>query len=168
MAFIPIDSNTIKVGDPITSDLFSIFKDNFDDINTRLSQIETSGATTYVINGDVAFYGYDPLDASIFYYKIKNTFSVSDFRVQLFTKQGITSGSLSLDLQKSNDTNENNFTSILIMPISFDFSVDINYAEKSANIDSTKNDMVIGQVLRIKVLSLPQGFTGKILVSISG
>jgi hypothetical protein len=168
MAFTSIDPNKIKVGDPITKDLLNIIKDSLDDLNTRVQDLVDAGVTTYVINGDVSFYGYDPADPSIFYYKVRNLFSISDFRVQLFSKQGISTGVLSLDLQKSPNTNDATFESILNSSLNIPFSTSLDYSQHVSSIDGDKNDLQLDEVLRVKVLSLPAGFTGKILISISG
>jgi hypothetical protein len=170
MAFLPIDTNTIKVGDPITKDLWDLIKSNFDDHETRLNSLATSTVSIYVINGDIDFVGYSSLDPNIFHYKVRQDFSLDDFRVQLFTKQGITSGTLAFDLQKSVDTNNANFASILSGTFSFDFSsgLVVDYFEKVATLNSALNSVSVGNVLRVVVTNVPFGFNGKVLMNIGG
>lgn len=166
MAFNPININTIKVGDPITRDLWVLLKNNFDDHELRINSLATSGGTVFIFNGDVSFVNYSASRPNIFYYTARQDFSVNDFRVRLFTKDGITSGNLTLRLEKSNDPNDANFATILTSDISFNFATDTDYTEKIASINAGLNDITTGQILRVKIMSIPSGFTGNILMSI--
>jgi hypothetical protein len=166
MAFVTIDPNTIKVGDPITRDLWLKLKNNFDDHELRINSLATSGGTVFIFNGDVSFVGFNIAYPNIFYYKARQDFSVNDFRVQLFDKQGITSGNLNLDLQKSINTNNSNFSTILSGTFGFNFATDADYTEKTALLNSSLNDIVTDQVLRIKITNIPNNFYGNILVTI--
>lgn len=168
MAFESINLNTIKVGDPITRDLWLLLKNNFDDHEFRLNSFETLIGSVSVINGDIDFIGFSGLDPNVFHYKVRQDFSINDFRVQLFDKQGVTSGTLVFDLQKSIDTNNSNFVTILDSSFEFDFSVDADYAEKVATLNSTENNVSVGEVLRVRVTNVPFGFNGKVLISIGG
>jgi len=166
MAFIPIDINTIKVGDPITKEIIDLIKYDLDDLDTRVSGLSVSGGSIYILNGDVSLVSYSSLRQDIFYYKAKQDFSVNEFSVQLFTKQGITSGNLVLDIQKSSDTNDANFSTILTTPLSFNFASAADYSSLPASIDSGANDITANQVLRIKITNVPNGFNGKILINV--
>lgn len=166
MAFNPIDINTIKVGDPITRDLWVLLKNNFDDHELRINSLSTTGGTVFIFNGDVSFVNYSSLRPNIFYYTARQDFSINDFRVRLFTKGGITSGNLTLRLEKSNDPNDANFATILTTDITFNFATDADYLEKVAVINPSQNDITTGQIIRVKVIGIPSGFTGKILMSI--
>jgi hypothetical protein len=166
MAFLPIDLNTIKVGDPITRDLWLLLKDNMDDHELRINSLSTSGGTVFIFNGDVSFVGFNISQPNIFYYKARQDFSINDFRAQLFDKQGVSVGNLVIELEKSIDTDNANFSSILSTPISFDFATDLDYAEDVALIDSLQNSIFTDDVLRVKVTNIPGGFSGNILLSI--
>lgn len=166
MAFVPIDSNTIKVGDPITKETMDLIKYDLDDLDTRLSGLSVSGGSVYVINGDYSLIGYSTTNPNIFYYKAKQDFAVNEFSAQLFTKQGITSGNLVFDLQKSNDTNDANFTTILTSTLSFNFASDAAHSSKSAAINSGANNITTGQVLRVRCTGIPTGFSEQVLISI--
>lgn len=166
MAFESIDINTIKVGDPITKEIMDLVKYNLDDLDTRVSGLSVSGGSIYILNGDVSLIGYSSLRQDIFYYKAKQDFSVNEFSVQLFTKQGITSGNLVLDIQKASNTNDANFSTILTTPLSFDFASVTDYSSLPAAIDSGANDITTNQVLRIKITNIPAGFSGKILINV--
>lgn len=164
MAFVPIDINTIKVGDPITKEIMDLVKYNLDDLDSRVADLALVGGSVHIFNGDIDFVGFSTSDPDIFYYKATQTFSVNDLKVQLFSKQGVVSGNLVIDLQKSNDTNNANFTSILTSSLTFNFTSDADYSVKTAAINSGVNGFVNGQVLRIMVTGLPIGFYGKILL----
>ena len=166
MAFIAIENNIIKVGDPITKEIMDLIKDNFDDLNTRVSGLSVSGGSIYILNGDVSLIGYSSTRQDVFYYKAKQDFAINEFSVQLFDKQGITSGNLVLDIQKAINTNDANFSTILTTPLSFNFASDADYSSKSATIDSGANNITTNQVLRIKITNVPTGFFGSILINV--
>jgi len=172
MAFNPIDINTIKVGDPITRDLWVLLKNNFDDHESRINSLATTGGTVFIFNGDVSFVNYSSLRPNIFYYTARQDFSINDFRVRLFTKDGVSSGTFSFDLQKLNDNNlllppsDANFSSILSTQIIFNFATDTDYTEKVAAINASLNDIPTGQIIRVKITSFPAGFEGNVLMSI--
>lgn len=50
MAFSAINSSNIEVGDPVTNDLWTKVKDNFDDHETRVASLETNANRIYVFN----------------------------------------------------------------------------------------------------------------------
>ena len=166
MSFSPIDLNTIKVGDPITRDLWLLLKNNLDDHELRINSLATSGGTVFIFNGDVNFLNYSNLRPNIFYYTARQDFSINDFRVRLFTKDGISSGTLSFRLEKSVDPNNSNFSTILTSDLSFDFSSVSDYAEGVALINPSLNDITTGEILRVKIISFPDNFRGNILMSI--
>lgn len=166
MAFVPIDANKIKVGDPITKDILDLIKLNFDDHESRINSLATTGGTVYILNGDVSLRNFNISSPGIFYYKARQDFSINDFRVQLFTKQGITTGSLSFDLQKANNTNPANFVTILNSELSFNFGTELDYSEKIASINSSLNGILTGEVLRISITDKPFNFNGDVLISI--
>ena len=166
MAFTSIDSNTIKVGDPITHDTAVIIKDDLDYLYTAFNSLSTTATTVFVLNGDMDFTGFTLSNPNIWHYKAKQDFNVNDFRAQLFTRQGVTSGNLVIDLQASTNTNNANFATILTTTISFNFATDADYAEKTATINTSLNTIPTGSVLRIKVTNIPTGYYGQILISI--
>lgn len=171
MAFTTIDPNTIKIGDPITKNLWDLIKNNFDDHETRINSLATSGGTVFILNGDVSLVGFNINNPNIFYYKARQDFSINDFRVQLFTRQGIVTGNLTLDLQKATNTNDTNFATILTTPLSINFASAADYSEHAASINSSLNNILTGQVLRVKITNIPvngfgYNFSDSIMVSI--
>lgn len=164
--FIPIDPNKIKVGDPITKDILDAIRSSLNDLDTRVNSLATSGGTVFILNGDLSFVNYSASRSDIFYYTARQDFSINDFRVRLFTKQGITSGALVFRLEKSNDPNNANFSTILTSDLSFNFATDADYLEKVATINSGLNSITTGQIIRIKMIGVPSGFNGNVLISI--
>lgn len=171
MAFTSIDSNTIKVGDPITSDTITLIKTNFDDHELRINSLSTSTGTVFIHNDLVSFVGYNASYPYFFYYMARQDFSVNDFRAQIKSKQGITSGNLTLRLEKSIDTNDANFATILSTDLSFNFATDAEHSVKVASLNPSLNDILTGEIIRVKVINVPTNsfgynYSGEILVSI--
>lgn len=166
MSYSPIDPLTIKVGDPITKDLLDKINANFESHETRLNASETTGGSVFIFNGDISFANFNAADPNVFYYKAATDFSISEVRGQIFNKGSITSGSLTLDVQKSTDTNDSGFNTILTSQLTFNFASDANYSEHIASINAGVSAFTAGMVLRVKVTAVPAGFSGKILLSI--
>lgn len=171
MSFSPIDLNTIKVGDPITRDLWLLLKNNLDDHELRINSLATSTGTVFIYNEMISFIGYNSSYPYVMYYMARQDFSINDFRAQIRSKQGITTGTLSLRLEKSINTNDANFATILTTDLSFDFSTDAEHSVKVASINPTLNDILTGEVLRIKVMNVPtntfgNNYSGEVLISI--
>lgn len=164
--FIPIDPNKIKVGDPITKDILDAIRSSLNDLDARVTSLSTSGGTVFILNGDLSFVNFSASRPDIFYYTARQDFSVNDFRVRLFTKQGITSGALVFRLEKSSNPNDANFSTILTSDLSFNFATDADYLEKVATINPSLNSITTGQIIRIKMIGVPSGFNGSVLISI--
>lgn len=171
MSFSPIDLNIIKVGDPITRDLWLLLKNNMDDHELRINSLATSTGTVFVHNDLISFIGYNSSYPYFMYYMARQDFSINDFRAQLRSKQGITSGNLNLRLEKSIDTNDSNFATVLTSDLSFNFASDTEHSVKVASINPSLNDVLTGEILRVKVISVPTNtfgynYSGEIMVSI--
>jgi hypothetical protein len=171
MSFVSIDSNTIKVGDPLVKDTLDVIKSNFDDHELRINSLATTGGTVFIHNDLVSFIGYNSSYPYFMYYMARQDFSINDFRAQLRSKQGITTGNLTLRLEKSIDTNDANFATILSTDLVFDFSTDAEHSVKTGTINPSLNDINTGEILRVKVISVPTNtfgynYSGEIMVSI--
>lgn len=166
MAFLTIPASATDVGAPITKDLMDKLRTNGEDHEVRISAMEANASVVYIVNGDMSFAGFDITNPNIFYYKAKTSIVITDFRVQLFTKEGISSGILAFDLQKATNTNDANFATILTGNLSINFATATDYTEYTGTLDGTKTTIALGSVLRIKVASLPSGFRGQILISV--
>jgi hypothetical protein len=166
MAFTPDDPNIRKVGDPLTAEIMQRIWDNLTDLDSRQNASETTGGSVFIFNGDISLAGLDPLDPVVFYYKATQDFSITDVRGQIFSKGSYTIGTLALDVEKATNTNDANFNSILSSVLSFDFATDPSYHEDVAGINTSLNDIVAGEVIRVVVTSTPTNFGGKLLLTI--
>jgi hypothetical protein len=164
MAFTSLSNTLIQVGKAVKKEIFQVVKDNFDDHETRLNSVEFQQAANFIFNGDISLFGFDSNNPDVYYYKAPTNFSLSDVEGQLFTKQSIVTGALSVDIQKSINTNDVNFSSCLTSDLSFNFATDPNYTSKQATIDGSNSTFITDDVLRIVITSIPEGFTGRILL----
>lgn len=169
MAFISLPWNILKVGDSLRKEIFNMIKNNFDDHEQRLNQSETTGGTVFILDREFNLAGINlSLDPIIFYYKATQDFSLTEFRAQIFSKGLITTGTLAVDLQKSIDTNNANFNSVLTGDVTFNYATDAAYVEKIGTINPSLDAVSAGDVIRIEVKSIPARFGGKILINIGG
>lgn len=168
MSFVIIDSNKIKVGDPITKELWDAIKNNFDDIDTRVNNLAVSGSNVYIINEAVNFLSYKNSNSDFWYYKVPVNMVITGMNVQLFSKDGISSGSFTVDLQKGTSTDNSTFNTVLTSAVTFNFAIDVSYSVKSASLDPSSSILLAGDVLRLNLSSYPAGFKGRVLFLIWG
>jgi hypothetical protein len=170
MSFITIDPNKIKVGDPITKETLDLIKSNLDDHEFRINSLNISlSGSLYILNDSFSFLNFEILDdPNIFYFTARRNFVANDFRVRLFTKGGLTSGSLSFQLEKTTTPSTPSYSSILNSELSFNFAVDANNSEKLASIDSSANSILTGDIIRVRITGHPVNFRESVLISIGG
>lgn len=157
MAFTSISSSLIQVGKAITSSLFTTVKDNFDDLNARLSAVE-AGASKIVLYNEII---QNAASASTFtgldFFRVQSSFDLTDAKVYIFLKGSLT-GTLEVDIQKSSTADFTSSVSVFSTKPSIDFSTASSYDESNnAVLDETNKSVSEGDYLRLDVSSLPSG-----------
>lgn len=156
------------VGDPITKEYTDRIKDNLDDLDQRINQVETTGGSVFILNSAFRLAGLDFSDPYIFYYKATQDFSITEFRGQIKEKGLSTTGNLALDLQVSRQANPSVFNSVLNSNLKFDYAAVSAYEEDTAPLNNTQATISAGDILRIEVISTPINFGGDVILSIGG
>lgn len=158
MAFTPISSSTIQPGDPITSDLFTKIKDNFDDHETRINALAVGSAAIDLINEDVYIgEGLTSTFTGALYIESFNACSITEIAIQLFEK-GTASGTLTIDIKKNTSTNPSGFTSVLSVLPSLTMASASNYQRQTGTINASNQTLAVGDIIRLDLTSIPTNF----------
>jgi hypothetical protein len=168
MAFISIPSSLIQVGKAVKKSLFQLTKDNFDDLESRLSAVEVTG--TFVEIADETVYSATTAATltGVLFYKAKQNVRVTKVQIQIFEKGSISSGLLTVDLKKNSTLNPVGFASILTTQASINFASDPDFTADDAVINSVLNDLSVGDFLRVDVTALPATPLSKFRIIVSG
>ena len=156
------------VGDPITKEWTDRIKDNLDDLDQRINQAETTGGSVHILNGKFRLAGLNLSDPYIFYYKATQTFSLTEFRVQLEEKGLSTSGTLAFDLQVSRVGSLSSFNSVLSGNLNINFLSATSWEEQIGTINNAVSSINAGDILRIEVISTPTNYGGEVIIAIGG
>lgn len=84
--------------------------------------------------------------------------TISSVVIQIYEKNGVSSGTLTVDIKKNTSPNDVGMTSIFSAAPSFDFSTAADYATSSGTISTSS--VSSGNYLRVDVTSIPSGWAG--------
>jgi len=158
MAFSSLSSALYDVGKAVTRQLFSTLKSNQDDLQTRLLSLEGSANKIEIFNGVIyGIGGYSTITGSIFH-RAKSDITLTDAKVIVFDISGLSSGTISLDVQKATSADFTSSVSVFTTEPSLDLSTAASYDESTnAAFDATNKVVSAGDWLRIDITSIPAG-----------
>lgn len=158
MTFISIDPATIQVGKAIKKELFDLIKGNFDDHETRLQGLSGTSGLAPLIN-ETVYVGSNatPLLTGIYYLEIIQQCVATSLAIQIFEKAPASIGQLKIDVRKNTSTNPAGFVSIMTTQPLIDMTTDSDFVRKTGIIDTSKQLLSVGTIVRIDITSLPVG-----------
>lgn len=156
MAFVPIDLNTIKVGDPIKKELLDLLKNNFDDHESRLQTLAGGSGKISLINQDF----FINANASgfltgTFFVEVIQQCIITEGSIQLFAKSPATTGSLTIDIKKNTTTNPSGFNTIFSTQPTLNLAVAADYSKNAGIINPAAQALAVGNILRVDITGLP-------------
>jgi len=155
MAFSALTSTQIQPAKAVKTELWTKVKDNFDDHESRLVAQESGGSIIELVNMDFRNASSAATMTGLFYYKATYDFTVTKVEIQIFDKEGITSGSLTVDVKKNSTPDNTGMTSILSVLPTLDFSSCADYDSNSGTLDAGEQDILEGEFLRVDITALP-------------
>lgn len=168
MAFTSLSNTLITVGKAIKKEIFQTLKDNQDDLNTRLSSVEAGTNKVRFFNGTVLAASSFTTASGVLFHRVESGYDVTDAKVVIFDKGGISSGTLEFDIKKSSTLDFTSNVSIFTTRPSLDFSTASSYDESSnAVLDNTNKVLSEGDYLRFDITSIPSGL-GKCFIYLIG
>jgi len=170
MAFVSIDSATIDVGAPLKKELFDTIKENFDNLDDRLNNVEAGTTRVPVIKFDMRNASSFPSATGLFYYEADSDFTLTDCFIRIFEK-GSLAGVLEIDIKKSTtDLADGSFATVFTQKPSITFSGASDYdASTNQVFDATKVNINAGDFLRLDITQAPSsGVIGRFLLTLFG
>lgn len=160
MAFSSLSSTLYEVGKAVKKELFQTLKANQDDLNTRLLNVEASASKVRFFNGTVFSAARFSAATGLLFHRVEASYDVTDAKVIIFDKQGLTSGILSLDVQVSSSADFTTSSSLFTTEPSIDFSTASAYDESTnAVLDNAVKSVTEGDYLRFDISSIPAGLS---------
>lgn len=158
MAFSSLSSALIAVGKPLVKSIFDTLKTNSDDANTRLLTVEASTNKIIFYSGTITSAGTYAAATGLIFCRVQSAIDLTDCKVGIFDKGGVSSGTLSVDVQKASSLDFTSSVSVFTTQPSLDLSVASNYTESSNVVLSVSNKVLTeGDYIRIDISSLPTG-----------
>lgn len=148
MAFITIPPSWIIPGEPVKNELWSLTKDNLDDLNSRLSTTETAvnqaQSLPYFISGQLQLIG---VKQGIFRHRLPTGWTLLSGRIRQFTTSG--SGTFEFDIQYKRGANP--YASIFTVKPSVTVANGDNYS--SVNGVLAESVLLAGDDIRFDITS---------------
>lgn len=152
MSFTSITVQEIAVGESVSNGTMTKIKDNFDNIDNRLTTVEGGGATTYPpivfsVSGNPAYLNI-PYTGFL---KTTCNFNLTITGVRLITDIAGSSGSTEIDLKFKRGSDP--YISILLTKPSLSYTTGNDSVSTNAVLDSTYVNLQTGDILRLDITS---------------
>jgi hypothetical protein len=154
MAFTSLSNTLIQVGKAVKKEIFQVIKDNFDDHETRINNVEAGTISLNLFNGVVKPTS-NFLHKGIAYYYISGNAIVTEAFIQIFEKDSFT-GTLEIDILKSStDNDDDNFVSIFTTKPSINFATAADFDESINQVLGSGASLASGDILRLDITAMP-------------
>jgi hypothetical protein len=168
MAYTELPLAIIAVGKAIKREIFTTIRSDLIDHETRITAQELGAAPIEIWNNTVLNASSASTMTGLDYYRAITNFTISRVEIEIFQKGIITSGVLSIDIEKGNTMDAGSMTSVLSAQPSIDFSTAADYAIATGTLNVSNQTVSAGQFLRLDVTSLPSIPLGKFRVLVYG
>lgn len=156
MAYIAFTDSEIEVSKAIKQELFQKMKDNFQDHEDRLVLTLQNASKIEVLNADVRIGSYASGVTGIIYHEALQDMTLVECAIQIFDKNGISAGILSIDVKKNSTPNNVGMATVFTTAPSINFATALDYARDTATFNLNQT-VVKGEILRLDIISLPVG-----------
>jgi hypothetical protein len=158
MAFTTISNTLIQVGKALKREIFTTVKDNFDDHESRINNVESFGNRVEIYNNEILLGSSFSTLTGLGYFKATSDFTLSSCEIQIFETGSISTGTLEIDIKKNTSPDNTGMASVFSIRPSIDFSGASDFDVSSNQVfNPASDDIEIGDFLRLDVTSLPVG-----------
>jgi hypothetical protein len=168
MAYTELPLAIIAVGKAIKREIFTNIRSSLIDHETRITSLSLNTAPIEVWNNTILNASSASTLTGLDYYRAASSFTLSRVEIQIFEKGLVTSGTLSVDIEKGNTMDAASMTSVLSVQPSIDFATASNYAIATGTLNVANQSVTAGQFLRLDVTSLPTIPLGQFRVLVYG
>lgn len=124
------------------------------------------GGSTEIFNHLVSVNGNAPSLTGLSYFLCPSSITINFVRLQLFEKNGISTGNLVIDVKKNTTPDEAGMATIFSAQPTRNFSTDADYSFDAGTLSAAA--VAAGSYLRLDVTSIPAGWVGKFQIAIYG
>lgn len=153
MAFSSLSSTLIQVGRAIKAEIFSTLKSNQDDLNTRVSGLESGAAKVEVFNQIILPGGLFASATGIFYYVANIDFDLVEAKLSI-GEVGSGAGTIEVNLLKGTSLDSATYSTVFSTRPSIDLGTANDY-DSSTNAVFSSTSVSQGDFLRIDITSFP-------------
>lgn len=159
MAFTSINSASIDVGDPLKKDLFDLIKANEDDLDSRVTALATGAVKVKLIDERIIIGStITTAQTAIYDIEVIQNCTIIEGAIQIYTKAPSTTGSLTIDVKVNTSTNPTGFNSIFTVLPTLNIATCSDYQRATGTINGTYQNLVVGDILRLDLTSIPANF----------
>jgi hypothetical protein len=154
MAFTSLSSTLIQVGKALKKEIFQVIKDNFDDHETRINNVEAGTIALNVFNGVIK-----PTSnfshKGVAYFHVSGSAIIQEAFIQIYEVDSFT-GTLEIDILKSSTDNDDaNFSSIFTTKPSISFASAADFDESVNQVLGSGASLSSGDILRLDITAMP-------------
>jgi hypothetical protein len=106
MAYTSLSSTLYAVGRAVTRQLFSTLGNSMDDLNSRLTTVEAATNKIIFFNGQILNAARYSAATALIFHRVESDIDVTDCKIAIYDKNGISSGTLEIDVQKASGGND--------------------------------------------------------------
>lgn len=154
MAFSTLSSTLIEVGKAIKAEIFTTLKNNDDDHETRISDLEQGSGKVVVFSGPLFLVAQASTITGVGLFVAPQDFTLTSATIAI-EEIGSATGTIELDLKIGTSTNSATFSSAFSVRPSINLGTASNYDEASGTFSTTAVSQ--GDYLKLDVTSAPTG-----------
>lgn len=124
------------------------------------------GGATEIFNHTVLVNGNAPSLTGLSYFLCPSSITINFVRLQLYEKNGISTGNLVIDLKKNTTPEDAGMATIFSAQPVRNFATDADYTFDAGTLSSPA--LSAGSYLRLDVTSIPAGWAGKFQIAVYG
>ena len=166
MAYSAITEAETAVGKSFKKELADKLRLNLADHETRLNALSIGSGPITIFNEDILNTSTALTLTGVLYYKAINDLQITKAQIQIFGKDGISSGTLDFDLKKS-ATLGGTFTSIFTTKPTINYATALAY-DANDGVLNTGQSVTQDQIIRLDITNVPTGVITKFRVMVYG
>jgi hypothetical protein len=166
MSFVTIPSSWITAGKSVKKELLDLIKSDLDDHETRIVALSAGSGPALLFNEDICNVSSSLTLTGVLYYKAIANAQITKAQIQIYTKDGISSGLLEFDLKKSS-TLGGTYTSIFTTKPSINYATASTYASNDGVLNAGQS-ILQDDIIRLDITNVPTGVITKFRVMVYG
>jgi hypothetical protein len=155
MAFETILDAEIQVGKPTRRKIFTKIKNALDEHEDRINSLAVGAAPIEIFNADIINSSSASTLTGLLHHEIIAALRITKVKIQIFSKGLITSGQLQIDIKKNSSPDDIGMESLFTTRPTIDFSTASDFQSAEGVFDITKQNLTVGEFLRLDVTALP-------------